>query len=88
MSNQKPAQADYDGAISCALGAFVRFYQFHNDLLARIGKGGMSPEIREAEYSQQARLAEATCAQQELICMLFGVSDEKVHDDLANLAGL
>lgn len=45
------------------------------------------PGLRKFYMADEAKAAAATCAQQELICRLFGVSEDQVHEDLEKLTG-
>ncbi len=75
MKNEKL----YREAIEIASRAEERFLEAHEKNRA------VSPELRERhrEMFVQPAAAEA-CAQQSLIAELFGVSEEKVHEDLAS----
>ena len=68
----------YRQAIEIASYAEERFLEAHEKNRA------VSPELRERhrETFVQPAASEA-CAQQSLIAELFGVSEEKVHEDLA-----
>lgn len=68
----------YRQAIEIASYAEERFLE------AREKNRAVSPELRErhSEMFVQPAAAEA-CAQQSLIAELFGVSEEKVNEDLA-----
>lgn len=70
----------YREAIEIASRAEERFLEAHEKNRA------VSPELRERhrEMFVQPAAAEA-CAQQSLIAALFGVSDERVHEDITNL---
>lgn len=74
MKNEKL----YREAIEIASIAEERFLEAHEV------NRTVSPELREShlEMFVQPAAAEA-CAQQYLIAELFGVSEEKVHEDLA-----
>lgn len=45
------------------------------------------PDLRRFYMEDEVKAAAATCAQQELVCRLFGVSEEQVHEDLEKLTG-
>lgn len=74
MKNEKL----YREAIEIASSAEERFLE------AREANQRIAPDLRERhrEMFVQPAAAEA-CAQQSLIAELFGVSEEKVHEDLA-----
>lgn len=76
MKNEKL----YREAIKIASYAEERFLE------AREKNRAVSPELRErhSETFVQPAAAEA-CAQQSLIAELFGVSEEKVNEDLARV---
>lgn len=78
MKNEKL----YRKAIEIAVDAEERFLaareanqSFRND-----------PELKEKHRRMEVQpAASVACAQQELIAKLFGVSDEKVNEDLARI---
>ncbi len=70
----------YRKAIEIASDAERRFLEAHEK------NRGVAPDIRERhrETFVQPAAVEA-CAQQSLIAELFGVSEEKVHEDITRL---
>ena len=70
----------YRKAIEIASDAERRFLEAHEK------NRGVAPDIRERhrETFVQPAATEA-CAQQPLIAELFGVSEEKVHEDITRL---
>ena len=70
----------YRQAIEIASDAERRFLEAHEK------NRGVAPDIRERhrETFVQPAAVEA-CAQQSLIAELFGVSEEKVHEDITRL---
>lgn len=70
----------YRKAIEIASDAERRFLEAHER------NRGVAPDIRERhrETFVQPAAVEA-CAQQSLIAELFGVSEEKVHEDITRL---
>ena len=70
----------YRQAIEIASDAERRFLEAHEK------NRGVAPDIRERhrETFVQPAATEA-CAQQSLIAELFGVSEEKVHEDITRL---
>lgn len=71
----------YKQAIEIASNTEGRFLEAYEKNRA------VSPELRERHHEMFVQPAAAeTCAQQSLIAELFGVSEERVHEDITRLA--
>lgn len=79
MSND----ATYSRAIEYAQTLFDAFYDQHDRIVKAYDDGKGNDGATLLMEREEQKLAAATCAQTEMICYLFGVSDEQVHEELA-----
>ena len=75
-------EATYSGAIEYAQTLFDAFYDQHDRITKAYAEGRGNDRLTLLMEREEQKLAAATCAQTEMICHLFGVSDEQVHGDL------
>lgn len=53
---------------------------------AHADNGSIKEELRQMHHSMFVEpAAHGACAQQDLIAQLFGVSDEKIHEDISKI---
>lgn len=70
----------YQAAIEWALDAYRMFYKAFEKV-----QGATDPAVREFWDAECSRRAAETCGEQHMICRVYGMSEEKVHDDLQAL---
>lgn len=71
----------YQAAIEYALDGYREFKKAHENL-CNTPRGDKFRDWYEGAVTTYANI---TCAQQEMICRIYGMSEEKVHDDLEKL---
>lgn len=77
--------ATYWQAIEYAADAFNRFYDQHERIAKAYDEGRGQTDLVKLMERDEAKLAAATCAQIDMICYLFGMSEESVHGDLMHI---
>lgn len=77
--------ATYWQAIEYAADAFNNFYDQHERIQQAYEEGRWQSDLVKLMERDEAKLAAATCAQTDMICYLFGMSEESVHGDLMHI---
>lgn len=77
--------ATYWQAIEYAADAFNRFYDQHERVQKAYAEGREQTDLVKLMERNEGKLAAAACAQTEMICHLFGISEERVHGDLMSI---
>ena len=70
----------YEDALDAAYTHWVEFYDERDRFDAE--KADRSRDWREARRHELSSLASASCAVTQMLCDMFGLSEERVHDDL------
>lgn len=70
----------YEAALEWALDAYRMFYKAFEKV-----QGATDPAVREFWDAECSRRAAETCGEQYMICRIYGMSEERVHDDLEAL---
>ena len=70
----------YEAAIEWALDSYRDFYAAFDKV-----QDATDPAVREFWDVECSRRAAETCGEQSMICRIYGMSEEKVHDDLQAL---
>lgn len=83
--NAMSSTATYWQAIEYAADAFNRFYDQHERVKKAYAEGREQTNFVKLMERDEGKLAAATSAQTEMICYLFGISEERVHGDLMSI---
>ena len=70
----------YEAALEWALDAYRDFYAAFDRLQGATDRG-----VREFWDAECVRRGAETCGEQSMICRIYGMSEERVHDDLQAL---
>lgn len=70
----------YQAALEWALDAYRDFYRVF-DKVQSLPRG----DVRDYWDAECSRKAAETCGEQAMICRIYGMSEERVHDDLEAL---
>ncbi len=72
----------YEAALEWALDSYRDWYDQHERVAAKWARGEGMKEMCRLMERHESKLAAETCGEQAMICRIYGVSEEKVHDDL------
>lgn len=75
----------YQAAIEWALDSYRDWHDQHERVAAKWARGEGGQELCRLMERTESKLAAETCGEQYMICRIYGVSEEKVHDDLEAL---
>ena len=75
----------YQAALEWALDGYRDWHRQHERVTAKWGRGEGNTELCRLMERDETRLAAETCGEQHMICRIYGMSEERVHDDLEAL---
>lgn len=75
----------YQAALEWALDGYRDWLAQHERVMAKWEKGEGNTNLCRLMERDESRLAAETCGEQYMICRIYGMSEEKVHDDLEKL---
>ena len=75
----------YQAALEWALDGYRDWHRQHERVIAKWEKGEGNTGLCRLMERDEKRLAAETCGEQYMICLIYGMSEEKVHDDLQAL---
>ena len=75
----------YQAALEWALDGYRDWHAQHERVTAKWERGEGNTELCRLMERDETRLAAETCGEQYMICRIYGMSEERVHDDLEAL---